>query len=337
MMFRLSRCLKFGSVPLALALMLMMTVAACGEEAPTPKADVPATIASALARLDATATAAAPAPADSGEPPAHTFPTSQPLQAGNSADAPAPTQPAAPSGQRTEQPDTRTATPEPTLATAPAVDALVPLADLQNWPYLQQQDPLSAAAIEGLAWVADGVYESEAEGVEELINLGAFYPYILFTALSYPWVADGVTGQERDVVESLHAIAQRDASSAEDIGSMPFLHSLEPADYAAMRSLRQLAFFDPDTFRRILAHPSLQPGITDEWAKIVAMASGVATGEPRPDQHAAGHEPDQPRTANLAIARIGRNAAAHTAHGAGSRSQHGSAGNGSASGRAIYG
>jgi hypothetical protein len=279
MMFRLSRCLKFGSVPLALALMLMMTVAACGEEAPTPKADVPATIASALARLDATATAAAPAPADSGEPPAHTFPTSQPLQAGNSADAPAPTQPATPSGQGTEQPDTRTATPEPTQETVPAADALVPLEDLQNWPYLQQ-DPLSATAIEALAWVADGVYESEAESVEELINLGAFYPYILFTALSYPWVADGVTGQERDVVESLHAIAQRDSGSAETIGSMPFLNSLEPADYAAMRSLRQLAFFEPDTFRRMLAHPSLRPGITDEWAKIVAMASGVQRVNP---------------------------------------------------------
>ena len=280
MMFRLSRCPKFGSVPLALALiLLMMTVAACGEEAPTPKADVPATIAAALARLDATATAAAPAPAESGEPPAHTFPTSQPLQAGNSAAAPAPTQPATPSGQGTEQPDTRTATPEPTLETAPAVDALVPLADLQNWPYLQQ-DPLSATAIEALAWVADGVYESEAAGVEELINLGAFYPYILFTVLSYPWVADGVTGQERDVVESLHAIAQRDSGSAETIGSMPFLNSLEPADYAAMRSLRQLAFFEPDTFRRMLAHPSLRPGITDEWAKIVAMASGVQRVNP---------------------------------------------------------
>ena len=180
------------------------------------------------------------------------------------APAPAPTQPAGPAGQET----------------APPVDNLVPLPDLQNWPYLQQQDPLSAAAIEALAWVADGVYESEAEGVEELINLGAFYPDILFTALSYPWVADGVTGQERDVVESLHAIAQRDAGSAETIGSMPFLHSLGPADYAAMRSLRQLAFFDPDTFRRMLAHPSLQPGITDEWAKIVAMASGVQRVNP---------------------------------------------------------
>ena len=281
MMFRLIRCPKFGSVPLALALMLMiLTAAACGEEAPTPKADVPATIASALARLDATATAAAPAPAESGEPPALTFPTSQPLQAGNSADAPAPTLPAAPSGQGTEQPDTRTATPEPTPETAPPVDALVPLADLQNWPYLQQQDPLSAAAIEALAWVADGVYESEAEGVEELINLGAFYPYILFTALSYPWVIDGITGQERDVVESLHAIAQRDAGAAETIGSMPFLQTLGPADYAAMRSLRQLAFFEPDTFRRMLAHPSLRLGITDEWAKIVAMASGVQRVNP---------------------------------------------------------
>ena len=246
-MFRLIRCPKFGSVPLALALMLMiLTAAACGEEAPTPKPDVPATIAAALARLDATATAAAPAP----------------------------------SGQGNEQPDTRIATPEPTPETAPPVDNLVPLADLQNWPYLQQQDPLSAAAIEALAWVADGVYESEAEGVEELINLGAFYPDILFTALSYPWLADGITGQEGDVVESLHAIVQRDAGSAENIGSMPFLHSLEPADYAAMRSLRQLAFVEPDTLRRMLAHPNLRPGITDDWAKIVAMASGVQRVNP---------------------------------------------------------
>ena len=279
------------AIPLGFALVSLVAMLACGGSPATPTPDVQAIIDEAMARVIATELAPTPTgtsgggPADepaSGESvstPSPAVPPTSPggtdSTAGTSPNTAMPTTPpqtlAPPATPQTEQ---ATVTPEPTPAT-PAEDLLT-LQELRNGPYLEQSEPQAAAAIRLLAWVADGIGPSEAAGAEELVNLGAFYPDILERVVRFNWIADGVTESEREVVENLHAIAQQDAPAASQIGGMPFLRDLEPPDEVAMRSLRQLAFDNREVLRWVLSHGTLQDGITDDWAKIIAVIGGTA-------------------------------------------------------------
>ena len=96
---------------------------------------------------------------------------------------------------------------------------------------------------------------------------------------SLPWVADGVDELEVQAIERLW-ILWRYITSEEvvvRIVAMPFLDSLESSDVSALRSL---AAFNKDSLSRVMDHPSLQGGITDQWAKILTILWAVADANP---------------------------------------------------------
>ena len=259
----------------------MATVVACGSDGAGPTPDVPAIIDDALARISATELAPTPT-LDDGVP---SMTTAGPTRAAATDVAP----PGAPSGGRAE--DSTPPTPAPTPANSSPTATVAPTAvaepavrltihDLDNGPYLMQQDPQSAIAISALPWIDDGISQPELLGANELVNLAAFYPDVAGRVIGYGWVADGVTASEHSTVESLHAIAQRDERSAQRIVAMPFLQTLDPADQVAALSLRRMAFRAPGTLRKVLSHPTLSGGITDDWARIVALLDGVNRTNP---------------------------------------------------------
>ena len=69
---------------------------------------------------------------------------------------------------------------------------------------------------------------------------------------------------------------------------MPFLKTFEPADALAIRSLNELVNFDhregservSNHFQRVMAHPTISDGITNEEAKIVATLRRVSEYNP---------------------------------------------------------
>ena len=284
--FNSRRFIRAGSIGLVTA--LMATVVACGSNDAGQIPDVQAVIDDALARISATELAPTQTPDGSVQ--------SMTTAGSTRADATDVAPPGAPAeGRGGDSPPPTPALAPPTLAPTPADSSptatVAPTAvaesevrltfhDLDNGPYLLQQNPQSAIAISGLPWISDGISQPELLGANELVNLAAFYPAIAGRVMGYGWVADGVTVSEHTTVESLHAIAQRDERSALSIVAMPFLQTLNPADQVATLSLRQMAFRAPGTLREVLSHPTLSSGITDDWAKIVALLAGTNRANP---------------------------------------------------------
>lgn len=61
---------------------------------------------------------------------------------------------------------------------------------------------------------------------------------------------------------------------------MPFLETLEPTDAAALEAFSWLAHTEILALREVLAHPTLQDGITDEWTPVVALMDSVNEAAP---------------------------------------------------------
>ena len=64
------------------------------------------------------------------------------------------------------------------------------------------------------------------------------------------------------------------------IAGMPFLASIEPPDAAALQSLSQLAGGNGQWFNKVMSHPTLRGGITDDLTPIVSTLDGVADTSP---------------------------------------------------------
>ena len=178
-----------------------------------------------------------------------------------------------------------TATPPPTSTPRPTATPIPPYAavweSLSNAGWLERNRPALASAITAFPWVADGIDEAEQEAVQELVHLATFYEMTFGVLMDKPWVADGLDDFERKVVQRLGWIADEEESAAVEIARMPFLDVLEPADDAAVESLWLLAYLKQPDFKRVMAHPTMSGGITDHWAKIVAVLYGVSTTNPQ--------------------------------------------------------
>ena len=203
-------------------------------------------------------------------------------------------------------------TPSPTstpVASATPTVALSALREFQNGRWLEQEDPKLASSIKELGWVKDGIEGIEYEAVENLLYIAVLSRTVASSIVSLSWVQDGVDGVEPEtigwlnnigsaevasavvslgwvedgievlevqVIEELSYLANRDAGAAIRIAGMPFVETIEPPDVSAMTSLGQLAAFGPGTFVRVMAHPAVRAGISDDWAPIVATLNGVA-------------------------------------------------------------
>ena len=130
-------------------------------------------------------------------------------------------------------------------------------------PFLETVEPADSAAVQTLAVIA-------SHGVE-----------LLSAVVDQVWAIDGLDDFEREVVQRLGWIAGEEEASAVEIARMPFLEVLGPADDAAVESLWLLAHLQQQDFERVLAHPTLSGGISDDWAKIVAVLYGVSKTNPQ--------------------------------------------------------
>ena len=170
-------------------------------------------------------------------------------------------------------------------------------------------------AVVGMPWVEDGLDEDEAEfvgalgwlaegdeaaalrilerfsmrpprsadaaAVSVLRRLAAHYPELLGAVLAKPWLEDGFDESETTIVQHLSWLADSDEGAALRVLGMPFLQSIEPADRTAVMALRHMGSFKPDNFQRVIAHPSLSGGISDDWAKVIAVVA--ASSDLAPD------------------------------------------------------
>ena len=134
-------------------------------------------------------------------------------------------------------------------------------------------DPGMAEAVLGSTWFSEGVTFTKSQTVEGLSRLYGMDRSSLSALTTKPWFKDGLSAEEFRLVGDLGHIADRSETDAQAIIGMPFLETFELADAMAVRSLRRLDCCGQGVskeFRRVMAHPTISDGISDDEAKIVA-------------------------------------------------------------------
>jgi len=151
---------------------------------------------------------------------------------------------------------------------------------LSDLRYIARHDLSLTQRLVDLAWLVDGLDERERISIERLGWI-ADEDVELANAIAYkPWMADNLSNDAARAVESLYYIHDEDTALAKSIAAMPFLDSLEPTDAAALESLSWLAYTEIFALREVLAHPTLQDGISDEWVPVVALMDSVNEAAP---------------------------------------------------------
>ena len=145
------------------------------------------------------------------------------------------------------------------------------------WAAIRRPDTFDALL--GLPWALDDVTSHESIAIYRIRRIASRSQNLAIRLMANPWVRDGITPDEAQVIYSLHRIVRAEDDSLQqkviekaiEILDMPFLDSVESPDELAMRSLERLEGAGSAEFLRIMAHPTLSDGITDEEAKIVML------------------------------------------------------------------
>ena len=127
--------------------------------------------------------------------------------------------------------------------------------------YLELKDPEAAAAIRALPWAKD-----QPLNIDPLMRL-ALESSRVFWAWMERFGDDLIYSS---TLGRVTVIARLDEEAAVEIVKMPFLETSESSDFLTLDFMIDMAGADPDGIRKILSHPELSGGITDDNAFTVA-------------------------------------------------------------------
>ncbi len=151
---------------------------------------------------------------------------------------------------------------------------------LSGLRFVARNDVGLAERLVALPWLVDGLDAVEQTIIERLMWIAREDVGLANAIAGKPWLADDLGSLAARAVSSLYYIKDEDTALARNIVNMPFLETLEPTDAAVLEALSWLAYTEILALREVLAHPTLQDGITDEWAPVVALMDSVNEAAP---------------------------------------------------------
>ncbi len=151
---------------------------------------------------------------------------------------------------------------------------------IEELSYIAQDPSAVGASVMALPWVQDGIETIEFEALQQMRYINLDDSEVAATVIALPWVQDGVGRQEIRAIKEISYLSRKNAGEASRIVSMPFLETLEPPDVSALESLVYMVSFRQAEYQRVLSHPTLTNGITDDWTKIVAILYDVSRTNP---------------------------------------------------------
>ena len=112
-----------------------------------------------------------------------------------------------------------TPTPQPTPTPAP----LIPIDKLENWTWLESNQPARATQLLQLPWIADGVDVSEQRAAEDLIRAARWYPDTFNVLIEMPWLQDTITVDETHAIYGIRGAARLSLDFAERVLQKPWV------------------------------------------------------------------------------------------------------------------
>ena len=220
-------------------------------------------------------------------PTATPIPTATPSPTATPTNTPAPTATFTPTA--TPSPTaTSTATPIPTATRTPtATPTATPvppgavIEPFRNGAWLIQNKPELADAIGALAWVADGVTDSERDGLETTIEFAAFHETTARALLGMAWIADGISDGELDTLNRIGYLSQEHADAAETLLGMAWVaDGVSETERDAVNALGNLGTGGADAATNALALSWVADGVSeterDALIRLSVMAQTTA-------------------------------------------------------------
>ena len=219
------------------ALIMMVAILSCGDGESKADADAQATIAAAVARINATAVVNA---GDAHSPTA-IVPVSPPTH---------PTATDAPTA-------TSAVSPTDTSLPAPTQPPIYNIAEVRNWQFAEQSAPDVATRLRAVDWIADGIHNAnEFNAAERLVNIGILAPDTLNTLLESHTVGDYVAAFDLPALLSLERMAQdRPERLAQLTEATWFRDGLTDSEAAIVAALYERSRFQSPEFDDIVGDP----------------------------------------------------------------------------------
>lgn len=121
-----------------------------------------------------------------------------------------------------------------------------------------------------LAWVADGVDDSETSAAELLIRCARSYTEVFEILLNMPWVADGITPAETEAIHGFRWSARYAPDLVGRMMQQAWVHDEITVDEAkAVTYLYRAGRHKPDLANKLLAKPWAQDDITRDEASVI--------------------------------------------------------------------
>lgn len=146
--------------------------------------------------------------------------------------------------------------------------------------YLELEDPDSAAQLEALPWVQDGVDRGEVEWLVRLARLGATSRPFLQAVLAKErvWLPPGPSPHMASL-RLLASISAIDAELAIRVMELPFLATIERHDYEALLSLAGTAASDLSLVEEVLSHLAVA-GTSPEDTPLAILLFALGREDP---------------------------------------------------------
>ena len=127
-----------------------------------------------------------------------------------------------------------------------------------------------AERVANLSWFMDGPDKTESWVINALGNVSNRDPEGVARIMDMSWFSDGLNHNEARSLVDIGNMAHDRGEAALSILAMPFMDSLEPSGGAALESLALVSIDSPEDFDRIISHPSIADGITDDETPRIA-------------------------------------------------------------------
>ena len=159
---------------------------------------------------------------------------------------------------------------------------------LQELLWLAWVDLDVAWALLRVPWFVDGPESHEVDGMQATRWTTTTSSELGKQLVQKSWFRDGITADEVKVMRNINWAARPEddnfadqaIAAARQLLDMPFLESVESRDLLAMLSLQRLERDNTEYYLKIMSHPRIADGITDEETKIVALLAGTYSKRP---------------------------------------------------------
>ena len=138
----------------------------------------------------------------------------------------------------------------------------------------------AAERVSNLPWFMDGPDKTDSWIINALGNVSNHDPGGVVRIMDLPWFRDGLNHDEATSLVDIGNIAHDRGEAAHSILGMPFLRTFEPSDAVALESLGLILLDSPEDFDRIISHPNISDGITDDETPLIAPLHHVIQYNP---------------------------------------------------------